>query len=52
MARTKNGKFQTTVRFENESDYNDFVKLCEHLQNSQNGTANYCIKEVYRKTFS
>lgn len=52
MARTKKGTFQTTVRFDSESDYNDFIKLCERLQNSQNGTVNYCIKEVYRNTFN
>jgi hypothetical protein len=51
MAKTKDGNYQTTVRFDSESDYNDFIKLCEHLKNSQNGTVNYCIKEVFRQTF-
>lgn len=35
MAKTKDGKFQTIVRFQDETEYNEFLKMCEHFKNSQ-----------------
>ena len=52
MSKTKSGKYQTTVRFESEQEYNKFLELCTHFKNYQNGTAKYCLSYVYKEVFT
>lgn len=42
----------TNLRYESVEVHNMVKELSAHFSNSDNGTINYCIKEIHRQTFN